>query len=79
MRDYYHCTKETLVCEHCERIYARRSSLVRHQNRSAKCNIERIKGIWHTIKSPICQMNTNIEVDKCILELDHMLNPNRID
>ena len=73
MREYYHRTKETLVCEHCERIYGCRSSLVKHQNRSVKCNIERIKGIWQSIKSPIWQMNTNVEVDKCILELDQML------
>ena len=50
MKDYYHKHKGVYVCEHCERIYAFKSSLIKHQGRSIKCYIQRVKTVLDEIK-----------------------------
>ena len=37
MQAYYLKHKGSYVCEHCERVYNCKNSLVKHQNRSVKC------------------------------------------
>ena len=41
--------KRAYVCEHCDRIYTCRSSLTKHQGRSIKCYMERIKSVFDEI------------------------------
>ena len=43
MKDYYMKHKGAYICQYCERIYTCRSSLVKHQGRSIKCYMERVK------------------------------------
>ena len=50
MQDYYLRHKGAYTCEHCERIYTCRSSLVKDQGRSVTCYVERIKTVFDDIK-----------------------------
>ena len=43
---YYLRHKGAYICQHCEKIYACRSSLTKHQGRSIKFYVERIKPIF---------------------------------
>ena len=50
MQAYYLKHKGAFVCEHCERVYTCKSSLVKHQGRSVKCYIQRVKTVFEEIK-----------------------------
>ena len=50
MQDYYLKHRGAYTCEHCERVYTCKSSLTKHQGRSIKCYVERIKSVFYTIK-----------------------------
>ena len=50
MKEYYIRNRGAYVCEHCERVYTCKSSLVKHQGRSVKCYMERVKAVFEEIK-----------------------------
>ena len=50
MQDYHLKHKGACVCEHCERVYTCKSSLVKHQGRSVKCYMEKVKAVFQDIK-----------------------------
>ena len=50
IQDYYLKHKGAHVCEHCERVYTCKSSSVKHQGRSVKCYMERVKAVVQEIK-----------------------------
>ena len=50
MTKYYLWTRGAYVCEHCERVYTCKNSLVKHQGRSVKCYMERVKAVFEEIK-----------------------------
>ena len=50
MQDYYLKHKGAYVCEHGVRVYACTSGLVKHQGRSVKCYMERVKAVFDEIK-----------------------------
>jgi len=65
MQAYYLKHKGAFVCEHCERVYTCKSSLVKHQNRSAKCYIERVKTAFDEIKqTPTDEFNPGLTFQK---------------
>ena len=50
MKEYYLRNRGAYVCKHCERVYTCKSSLVKHQGRSVKCYMERVKAAFEEIK-----------------------------
>ena len=50
MQDCYLKHKGSYVCEHCERVYTCKSSLVKHQGRSVTCYMERVEAAFEEIK-----------------------------
>ena len=50
MQDYYLKHKGAYACEHCERVYTCRSSLMKHQGRNVKCYMEMVKAVFQEIK-----------------------------
>ena len=50
MKEYYLRTRGVYVCEHCERVYTCKSSLVKHQGGSVNCYMERVKAVFEEIK-----------------------------
>jgi len=49
-RAYYHRTKKEVQCQFCDRKYTIISALVRHQNRSQKCRVQRLSELWSTVR-----------------------------
>ena len=49
-RAYYHRTKKEVQCQFCDRKYTIISALVRHQNRSQKCRVQRLGELWSTVR-----------------------------
>ena len=49
-RAYYHRTKKEVQCQFCDRKYGIISALVRHQNRSQKCRVQRLGELWSTVR-----------------------------
>ena len=47
MREYYHRNKIDTICPFCNMTYTCKSSLVKHQRRSTKCAIQRIRDYLH--------------------------------
>jgi len=50
MKEYYLRNRGAYVCEHCERAYTCKSSLGKHQGRSVKCYMARVKAVFDEIK-----------------------------
>ena len=65
MQEYYLKHKGAYVCEHCERVYTCKSSLVKHQNRSVKCYIDKIKAAFDEIEqTPAEDFNPELTLQK---------------
>jgi len=50
MKEYYLRTRGAYVCEHCERVYTCKSSLVKHQGRASYATWKRVKAVFEEIK-----------------------------
>ena len=65
MKEYYLRNRGAYVCEHCEGIYTCRSSLAKHQGRSVKCYIERVKAVFEEIKhTPVGDFDPELTLQK---------------
>ena len=65
MKEYYLRTRGAFVCEHCERVYTCKSSLVKHQGRSVKCYMERVRAVFDEIKqTPADDFNPELTLQK---------------
>ena len=65
MQEYYLKQKGAYVCEHCERVYTCKSSLVKHQGRSIKCYIEKVKAAFDEIKqTPVEDFNPELTLQE---------------
>ena len=52
-REYYHRTKKEVECQFCGNRYGIVSALMRHQRRSSKCAVQRIGGLWGSVRESI--------------------------
>ena len=65
MKEYYLRNRGAYVCEHCERVYTCKSSLVKRQGRSVKCYMERVKAVCDEIKqTPADEVNPELTLQK---------------
>ena len=65
MQDYYLKHKGAYVCEHCERVYTCKNSLVKYQGRSIKCYMERVKAVFKEIEqTPAGDFDPELTLDK---------------
>ena len=65
MKEYDLRNRGSYVCEHCERVYTCKSSLVKHQGRSVKCYMERVKAVFEEIKqTPADDCNPELTLQK---------------
>ena len=60
MKDYYLKHKGACICEHCERIYTCKSSLIKHQGRSIKCFAEQVTVFDQIKHTPAEESNQDI-------------------
>ena len=65
MKEYYIRNRGSYVCEHCERAYTCKSSLLKHQGRIAKCYVERVNAVFEEIKqTPADDFNPELTLHK---------------
>ena len=71
MKEYYLRNRGAYVCEHCERVYTCKSSLVKHQGSRVKCYMEGVKAVFEEIKqTPANDFNPELTLQKMEAILD---------
>ena len=73
-RAYYHRTKKEVQCQFCDRKYTIISALVRHQNRSQKCRVQRLSELWSTVRE-FTRTNTEAidpKMEERLKEIDNL-------
>ena len=58
VHDYYLRHKGPYICQHCDMVCTCRNSLTKHQGRSIKCYVERVRSIFDETKhTPADELN----------------------